>query len=87
MAAFRADDWDSVRSLHERMLPVLMMQAIFRWDLTKAVLRRRGLIEHAFVRAPGPRLDPDDLRELDRLLHRVDDLTGTLFPSRAAVLA
>lgn len=74
VAAHRAGDWECVRSLFERTLPLLNMQAIYRWRLTKEVLRRRGLIANAFARAPGPVLDQHDLRELDELLERLADL-------------
>ena len=76
MAAHLAGDGDAVRTHYERMLPLLMMQAVFRWRLTKEVLRRRGLIADAFTRAPGPELDEGDQRELDRILARIDDWTG-----------
>jgi 4-hydroxy-tetrahydrodipicolinate synthase len=39
--------------------------------IRKEVLRRRGAIKSAAVRAPGPRLDRDDLEELDRLTQRL----------------
>jgi 4-hydroxy-tetrahydrodipicolinate synthase len=81
VAAHRAGDWVRVRWLFERTLPLLNMQAIYRWRLTKEVLRRRGLISSAFVRAPGPALDAYDLRELDELL---EGLAG-LLTSAAAV--
>jgi dihydrodipicolinate synthase/N-acetylneuraminate lyase len=71
---FRAGDEASARILFERTLPLLNMQAIFRWRLTKAVLQRRGLIDSAFVRAPGPELDRYDRYELDALLGRLSDL-------------
>lgn len=76
MAAHRRSDQLRVRELHERMLPVLMMQAIFRWDLTKEILRRRGLIANSFTRAPGPRLDIHDREELAILLERLDELSA-----------
>ena len=40
--------------LFNRMLPVLNLQAVFRWALTKEVLRRRGVIAHAGKRATRP---------------------------------
>ncbi len=70
MAAQRSGDAERVRELYEAMLPILMMQAVFRWRLTKEVLRRRGLIASAYTRAPGPALDGGDQLELsgaDRL--------------------
>src|SRR5262249_9439833 len=39
--------------------------------IRKEILRRRGAIASAAVRAPGPRLDRDDSEELDRLMHRL----------------
>lgn len=71
---FNRKDERGARDLFERTLPLLNMQAIFRWRLTKAVLQRRGLIENTFVRAPGPELDRYDRKELDALLARLSDL-------------
>jgi dihydrodipicolinate synthase/N-acetylneuraminate lyase len=75
MLARHADgDLQGARELFERTLPLLSMQAVFRWRLTKAVLLRRGLIASDHVRAPGPALDAWDQRELDALLARIADL-------------
>ena len=71
---FHRGDEAGARDLFERTLPLLNMQAIFRWRLTKAVLQRRGLIESTFVRAQGPELDRYDRMELDALLARLADL-------------
>jgi 2-keto-3-deoxy-L-arabinonate dehydratase len=71
---FRRKDDAGARDLFERTLPLLNMQAIFRWRLTKAVLERRGVIESTFVRAAGPELDRYDRMELDALLARLSDL-------------
>lgn len=80
MAAHRAKDETEVRVLYEAMLPVLMMQAVFRWRLTKAVLKRRGVIDTDFTRAEGVAMDAGDHRELDRMLDRLkpylSDLTS-----------
>lgn len=71
MTAWFAGDEARARDLYERMLPLLTMQAVFRWHLTKVVLRQRGIIADAFVRAPGPRLDATDEREVAALLERL----------------
>jgi len=71
---FERGDEAGARDLFERTLPLLNMQAIFRWRLTKAVLQRRGLIESTFVRAPGPEFDRYDAQEFDALLARLGDL-------------
>lgn len=72
MAAHRAGDAEKMRDLYEAVLPILMMQAVFRWRLTKEVLRRRGLIASAYTRAPGPELDAGDHAELTRILARLE---------------
>lgn len=71
---FHRGDETGARDLFERTLPLLNMQAIFRWRLTKEVLQRRGLIESTFVRATGPRFDRYDRLEFDALLARLGDL-------------
>lgn len=71
------------RDLFEQTLPLLSMQANFRWRLTKAVLQRRGLIECDFVRAAGPTLDRYDVEELDTLLARLADIGLLDLPERA----
>src|ERR1700722_12504481 len=48
--------------------------------IRKEVLRRRGAIASAAVRAPGPRLDRDDLDELDRLMQRLERRVSSLSP-------
>ncbi|MGH6614403.1 dihydrodipicolinate synthase family protein [Sphingomonas sp.] len=82
MAAHRARDDGKVRDLYDLMLPVLTMQAVFRWRLTKEILRRRGLIASAFTRAPGPEFDDGDHRELDKQLVRLEALTGPIGTGR-----
>jgi 4-hydroxy-tetrahydrodipicolinate synthase len=72
MHAHLAGDNERVRDLYEAVLPILMMQAVFRWRLTKEVLRRRGLIASAFTRAPGPEFDTGDHAELTRILARLE---------------
>lgn len=73
---FQGGDETGARDLFERTLPLLNMQAIFRWHLTKAVLQRRGLIDSTYVRAPGPGLDRFDRAELAALLARLSDLVS-----------
>jgi len=73
-AAHRAGDRARVRYWFNRMLPLLNMQAVFRMALTKEVLRRRGIIEHADKRAAGPALDAADHAELSELLAELADV-------------
>lgn len=73
MAAHRRGDEATVRGLYEALLPILMVQAVFRWRLTKEVLVRRGVIASAHTRAAGPAFDAEDLKELDVILARLED--------------
>jgi 4-hydroxy-tetrahydrodipicolinate synthase len=75
----RSGDPAGVRSLYNRMLPLLNFQAVFRMAMTKEVLRRRGIISAAAMRAPGPRLDAGDHRELDAMLAAIADVLPPRF--------
>ncbi len=77
--AWRSGDHGRARTLYNRSLPLLNFQAVFRWAMTKEVLRRRGIIDCAYVRAPGPRLDAQDQVELGIMLDEIADLL-TSFP-------
>lgn len=72
--AWRAGDHAQARTLYNRTLPLLNFQAVFRWAATKEVLRRRGVIAAAAVRAPGPRLDAQDQAELTIMLAEIADI-------------
>jgi 4-hydroxy-tetrahydrodipicolinate synthase len=72
--AHRAGDPARVRELFARMLPVLNVQAVFRWSLTKHVLRSRGLIACDLQRAAGPRLDDLDRADVDAFMADLSEL-------------
>jgi 4-hydroxy-tetrahydrodipicolinate synthase len=72
--AHREGDADRVRALFTRMLPVLNVQAVFRWSLTKYVLKKRGLIADTRQRMPGPLLDALDAADVDAFLGDIGDL-------------
>jgi 4-hydroxy-tetrahydrodipicolinate synthase len=74
VAAWRAGNRVFARNLYNRSLPLLNFQAVFRWAMTKEVLKRRGIIGCAHVRAPGPRLDRQDEAELGIMLAEIGDL-------------
>jgi len=71
MRAHLAGDRAEVWRLYEALLPILMIQAVYRWRLTKEVLRRRGVIASAYTRAAGPEFDEIDQRELGTVLNRL----------------
>ena len=72
--AHRAGRQDEVRRLFTRMLPILNIQGVFRWALTKYVLHHRGLISAPIQRIAGPLLDPLDCQDVDAFLHDLNDL-------------
>jgi len=80
--AWRGANLGDARALYNRSLPLLNFQAVFRWAMTKEVLRRRGVIDNAYVRAPGPRLDAQDHAELATMLDEIADLLGAFAPRR-----
>jgi 4-hydroxy-tetrahydrodipicolinate synthase len=73
-AAHRRGDEAAVRQLFTRMLPILNIQAVFRWSLTKYVLQRRGLIASMRQRIAGPVLDAQDRADVDAFLGDLHDL-------------
>jgi len=71
---YRQGDHAGARVLYDRTLPLLTFQAVFRMDMTKEVLRQRGLIKSAHVRVGAVPLDASDHAELGVLLDGVADL-------------
>ncbi|MCU0647429.1 MAG: dihydrodipicolinate synthase family protein [Gemmatimonadaceae bacterium] len=73
-----AGDADGAEDCYDRYLPLVSyeQQPGFGLAVRKEVLRRRGVIAHAGVRAPGPRLTPTDHAELTRLLARLEARLG-----------
>ena len=61
---------DEAEDLYDLYLPILRheLQPGIGLALRKEILRRRGAIASNAVRAPGPKLDADDIAELDQLL-------------------
>ena len=71
---FVAGERDAAEDLYDAWLPLVRheQQAGIGLALRKEILRRRGLIGTAKVRAPGPSLDAADHEELTQLLRRTD---------------
>jgi 4-hydroxy-tetrahydrodipicolinate synthase len=72
--AFFAGRSEEAEDLFDIYLPLVRheQQIGIGLAIRKEVLRRRGAISSATVRMPGPRLDKDDLEELDRLMQRLE---------------
>jgi 4-hydroxy-tetrahydrodipicolinate synthase len=85
---FQAGQSEEAEDLFDVYLPLVRheQQPGFGLAVRKEILRRRGAIRSAAVRAPGPRLDADDVKELDCLLTRLQTrLTQRGDPRRLAV--
>jgi 4-hydroxy-tetrahydrodipicolinate synthase len=65
---------DEAEDLYDLYLPLVRheQQPGFGLAVRKEVLRRRGAIRSAMLRAPGPKLDALDLAELGRLMQRLE---------------
>jgi 4-hydroxy-tetrahydrodipicolinate synthase len=66
--AARSGDWDRVRALYTRFLPLIVFEQQPGVAVRKEILRRRGLLSTATVRHPGGALPPGAAEQLDRLL-------------------
>jgi len=73
-ALFQAARSDQAEDLFDIYLPLIRheQQPGFGLAIRKEILRRRGAIQSAAVRSPGPKLDANDIAELDRLLARLE---------------
>ena len=71
---FAAGEPEAGEDLFDAYLPLVRheQQIGFGLAIRKEILRRRGAIASAAVRAPGPKLDADDHRELTELMTRLD---------------
>lgn len=69
-----AGEVDRAEDLFDAYLPILRheQQIGFGLALRKTILMKRGAIACAATRAPGPRLTPTDMAELDRLMQRTE---------------
>jgi 4-hydroxy-tetrahydrodipicolinate synthase len=69
-----AGDTDGADDIYDTFLPLVCyeQQPGFGLAVRKEILRRRGAIASAAVRAPGPALTGTDVAELDRILARLE---------------
>jgi 4-hydroxy-tetrahydrodipicolinate synthase len=83
--AWASGDRAEARRLFMVTMPLLNFQAVFRMDMTKEVLRRRGVITATHLRGAGPRMDAGDRAELAALLDQIaPELTGHPLAGKAA---
>jgi 4-hydroxy-tetrahydrodipicolinate synthase len=71
---FKAGKADEAEDLFDAYLPLVIYESQPGFGLAtrKEVLRRRGAIRSAHVRAPGPKLSAEDHAELGSLLRRLE---------------
>ena len=71
---FFAGDDQGAEDLFDLYLPVVRheQQPGIGLSIRKEILRRRGVIKSAHVRAPGMMMDADDQKELDGLMARLE---------------
>ena len=69
-----AGDPEGAEDLYDLYLPVVRheQQPGIGLSIRKEILRRRGVIASAHVRAPGVTMDADDHKELDALIQRLE---------------
>jgi 4-hydroxy-tetrahydrodipicolinate synthase len=75
---YTAGDVDAADDLYDMYLPLVCyeQQPGFGLAVRKEILRRRGAIRSAAVRAPGPTLTNTDRAELDRIIMRLERRLG-----------
>lgn len=71
---FEAGEQRAARDLYNRSLPLMVFQAVFRMNMTKEVLKRRGIIKSPHVRVGSTPLDDQDQKELSILLAELQEL-------------
>jgi 4-hydroxy-tetrahydrodipicolinate synthase len=86
---FEAGRSEEAEDLFDIYLPLVRyeQQPGFGLAVRKEILRRRGAIGSAAARAPGPKLDADDVSELDRLLARLERRLGERGDARRRAVA
>ena len=86
LAHHLAGEEDAADGLFATFLPLIRHEAQGPWGLAvrKEVMRRRGAMASAAMRAPAPRLDAIDMAELDRLLRALARRTDAVPASLAA---
>ncbi|WP_299820388.1 dihydrodipicolinate synthase family protein [uncultured Jannaschia sp.] len=80
VARHRAGDVDGAEDLFDAYLPLVRYEQQLGLGLAirKEVLRRRGVLASARVRAPGPSMSKRDHEELTRLIARLEKRLGEL---------
>jgi len=65
---------DEARDYHAKILPLLQLEIMFGWSLSKEVMVRRGIFKNSIVRNKEVGLPRFALDELDRVWHRIEPM-------------
>ncbi len=72
--AYRDNRADEARKIFTALLPLLNIQSVYRWNMTKYVLYKRGIIDCTYVRAPNIPLDKFDQEDILSFWSRSKDM-------------
>jgi 4-hydroxy-tetrahydrodipicolinate synthase len=77
---FKENQVEAAHDLFDAYLPLLSYENQSQWGVAvrKEVMRRRGALSSAAMRAPGPKLTATDLAEIDRLVRRTEEAVARL---------
>ena len=65
--AWQKGDTKRARELYQMSLPLLTAQKVYRMELTKYILKKRGILDSLYVRAPLPKPDTYALQDIDQI--------------------
>ena len=65
---------DEARDYHEKILPLLQLEIMFGWMLSKEIMVRRGIFKNTIVRNKGIGLPPYAMEEVDRVWRRIEPM-------------
>jgi 4-hydroxy-tetrahydrodipicolinate synthase len=67
-----AGELDRAGDLFETILPCLMVEGLMGMAFAKEIMIRRGVFKNHIVRGAARPLDDDDMKEIDRIWHRLE---------------
>src|SRR5690606_8771082 len=71
--AYRNGEMKQARKLYRLSLPLLTVQKIYRVELTKYILKKRGVVDALHVRVPLMKLDSKAQQDLDLMFQDLQE--------------